>query len=280
MKFEERGVTFHCRDAALIGVLTLPEKSTQRGVLVMVGGPQYRVGSHRQFLLLSRQLADAGIPVLRFDYRGMGDSEGEMRNFETVDEDLDMAIDTFFRQIPSLREVVIWGLCDAASAAAMYAGRDTRISGLALANPWVRTPEGMAKTMVKYYYGSRFLQREFWHKLLSGQVNVFSSLSDFAGTMLDSLAKRETASGEILPFPERMAIGLESFSGPVLIILSGQDLTAREFEEMTKMSPRWQRVLQRPRLEWRRLQDATHTFSGQAWRHQVGQWTIDWLKSW
>src|SRR2546426_395659 len=229
MKFEEQAVTFHCRDATLIGVLTLPEKSIQRGVLIMVGGPQYRVGSHRQFLLLSRQLADAGIPVLRFDYRGMGDSEGEMRNFEAVDEDLDVAIDTFFQRIPSLREVVIWGLCDAGSAAAMYVGRDRRISGLALANPWVRTPEGMAKMMVKYYYGSRFLQREFWQKLLSGQVNVFSSLCGFAGTMLGSLAKRETASSEVLPFPERMAIGLERFSGPVLIILSGQDLTAREF---------------------------------------------------
>ena len=48
----------------------------------MVGGPQYRVGSHRQFTLMARAFAAAGYPVLRFDYRGIGDSEGESRGFE------------------------------------------------------------------------------------------------------------------------------------------------------------------------------------------------------
>ncbi|MES2353850.1 MAG: hydrolase 1, exosortase A system-associated [Pseudomonadota bacterium] len=280
MNFEEQALTFRCGDAVLIGIAAIPEKPTQRGVLVVVGGPQYRVGSHRQFLLLSRQLAEAGVPVLRFDYRGMGDSDGEIRTFEAVDEDISMAIDAFFQAVPSLREVVIWGLCDAASAALMYVARDKRVSGLVLANPWVRTSQGMAKTMVKHYYGSRFLQREFWQKLLSGQVNIIASARSFAGSVCSAMVKKKTPASEVLPFPERMALGLEGFTGPVLMMLSGQDLTAQEFEEMTKTSPTWQRALKRPRLEWRRLEEATHTFSTKAWRDQAGRWTIDWLKSW
>jgi alpha-beta hydrolase superfamily lysophospholipase len=51
------------------------------GVVVVVGGPQYRVGSHRQFVLLARDLAAAGIPTLRFDTRGMGDSGGDFPGF-------------------------------------------------------------------------------------------------------------------------------------------------------------------------------------------------------
>jgi len=47
------------------------------GVLIVVGGPQYRVGSHRQFVMLARFLADHGVPCMRFDYRGMGDVSGE-----------------------------------------------------------------------------------------------------------------------------------------------------------------------------------------------------------
>ena len=52
-----------------------------RGVLIVTGGPQYRAGSHRQFVLLARFLAARGMAVLRFDYRGMGDSEGAPRDY-------------------------------------------------------------------------------------------------------------------------------------------------------------------------------------------------------
>jgi exosortase A-associated hydrolase 1 len=280
MNYVERAVVFSCAGQSLVGVLAMPERPTGRGMLVVVGGPQYRVGSHRQFLILSRQLAEAGVPVLRFDYRGMGDSEGEARTFEAVDEDLGAAIDAFFREVPLLKEVVIWGLCDAASAALMYAPRDQRVSGLALANPWVRTPEGLAKAIVKHYYGSRLLQREFWHKLLSGQVQILASARGLISNLRTGIARAERVTDPTQPFPERMALGLEKFAGPVLIFLSGQDLTAQEFEEMTKVSSGWRRALKRPRLEWRRLDDATHTFSRRTWRDQVGQCTIDWVKSW
>jgi alpha/beta superfamily hydrolase len=53
-------------------------------VLVIVGGPQYRAGSHRQFTLLARSLAEQGFAVLRFDYRGMGDSTGAMRDQQST----------------------------------------------------------------------------------------------------------------------------------------------------------------------------------------------------
>ncbi|MFB1029241.1 MAG: hydrolase 1, exosortase A system-associated, partial [Thauera sp.] len=72
---------FPCEGEELIGILALPETAVTRlGVLVVVGGPQYRVGSHRQFVLLARALAKSGVPCMRFDYRGMGDATGEMRD--------------------------------------------------------------------------------------------------------------------------------------------------------------------------------------------------------
>lgn len=60
------------------------EHEVPLGLLMVVGGPQYRVGSHRQFVLLARDLAAAGIPVFPFDYRGMGDSTGQARDFEGI----------------------------------------------------------------------------------------------------------------------------------------------------------------------------------------------------
>ena len=146
--FREEAVVFECEGESLVGVLSLPAAPATRGVLIVVGGPQYRVGSHRQFTLLARHLAAHGIPSLRFDYRGMGDSSGAVRSFEAVDADIRRAIDIFYERVSGLESVVIWGLCDAASAALFYAHRDARVGGLVLLNPWVRTPEGMARTVV------------------------------------------------------------------------------------------------------------------------------------
>ena len=61
MGFEERAVSFACQGDALYGVLSLPQGACTRGVLIVVGGPQYRAGSHRQFTLLARSLAAQGL---------------------------------------------------------------------------------------------------------------------------------------------------------------------------------------------------------------------------
>jgi len=134
MNFEEQAVVFSCGDARLIAIISSPAQPSHRGVLIVVGGSQYRAGSHRQFTLLCRALAERGIAAMRFDYRGMGDSEGEMRTFEDVRPDIRAAVDQFCVQVPGLREVAIWGLCDAASAALFYAHQDSRITGLVLLN--------------------------------------------------------------------------------------------------------------------------------------------------
>ena len=125
------------------------------GVLIVVGGPQYRVGSHRQFLLLSRRLAAEGYPVMRFDYRGMGDASGAMRGFEQASADIGAAIEAFQRACPAVQRIVLWGLCDAASLALLYvdATQDDRIAGLAILNPWVRSEASLAQTHIKHYYG-------------------------------------------------------------------------------------------------------------------------------
>ena len=74
-------LTFDCLGDTLIGILHKGASDASTGVLMVVGGRQYRAGAHRQFVKLARYLACHGIPVLRFDVRGMGDSEGDVRHF-------------------------------------------------------------------------------------------------------------------------------------------------------------------------------------------------------
>lgn len=277
MQFEEQVLTFRCQDDWLYGILSQPAVPRMRGVLIVVGGPQYRIGSHRQFTLLTRYLAEHGIAALRFDYRGMGDSEGEARDFEAIEDDIGAAIDAFMKAVPGMTEVVLWGLCDAASAVTIYAHRDPRVCGLVLLNPWVRTADGIARTMLKHHYRDRLRERDFWRKLVRAQFDYARSFKSmiqlarmaFAGARADQHA-----------LPARMCAGMRAFHGPVMLIIGGSDLTGREFCDVTRSSAAWKHLLDAPRVTWRRIEKADHTFSRRDWRDQVAEWTRDWVLSW
>ena len=273
---EQRALAFDCGGDTLYGVAHVPARPQARGVLVVVGGPQYRAGSHRQFTLLARSLAEQGVAAMRFDYRGMGDSEGAARDFESVDEDLKAAIDTFLQQVPQLREVVLWGLCDAASAAMLYAQGDARVTGLVLVNPWVRTEAGAAKATIKHYYRARLLEGAFWKKLVSGRFDLRAAARSFVGLLGAAKAAPQTGGGTL---PDRMHGAFDRFGGKALVILSGADLTAREFEDLADGSEKWKALMQTPRITRRALPKADHTCSRREWHEQVVRWTADWVRS-
>jgi exosortase A-associated hydrolase 1 len=293
MNMEERPLVFACNDSWLYGILSVPEQVSSRGVLVVVGGPQYRVGSHRQFTLLARDLAAHGIPVLRFDCAGMGDSEGTPKTFQDLEDDLRCAIDKFLKEIPGLDELVIWGLCDAASAALFYAPHDPRITGLVLLNPWVRTDQGAAKAYLKHYYFTRLFNGEFWNKVWKRQFDYSGAARSLAKIVVQSLSRdggggdevkeRDVHSGRSCNggnLPERMLDGLRRFNGKILLIMSGNDLTAQEFSDLVSSSPPWQRLLAAPRVSRHDLTEADHTFSRRRWRDQVTGCTRNWIRSW
>lgn len=292
MQCQEHALKFSCRGETLFGILSAPERPAKRGVLVVVGGPQYRAGSHRQFTLLARALAAQGVAVMRFDYRGMGDSGGAVRDFEQVDDDLRAAIDQFFSAFAGLEEVVIWGLCDAASAALMYAATDHRVSGLVLLNPWARSAHGLAKATLKHYYAARLLQPAMWKKMVLLRFDYLAAVKSLGALLATALAAgaaapaaadgtSETRAAPARPaFQARMQDGLSGFNGKVLLIISGADLTAKEFLDMAEGSSAWRAMLSAPRVSRHTLVAADHTFSHRAWRDQVARWTDEWLRSW
>ena len=85
---------WHPREVFSTAWFTIREDA-KRGILMVAAGA-YRVGPHRQFLLLARDWAADGIPVMRFDYQGQGDSEGAGAfNFDSLMYDIRSAIDRF-----------------------------------------------------------------------------------------------------------------------------------------------------------------------------------------
>ena len=284
MNYREQALSFSCAGEALYGVLSLPEAPARRAVLIVVGGPQYRAGSHRQFVALARALATDGVAVLRFDYRGMGDSEGGMRGFEEVGDDLGAAVGALLAAVPGADQVVLWGLCDGASAALFYAAGDRRVVGLVLLNPWVRTAGGLAAATLKHYYRARLFDVALWKKIMRGQFDARAALASLLRLVSTVLGGRRVKSGgpqaAAPSLPERMRHGLARFDGKVLFIFSGADLTAQEFLGVAGDSPQWRKLLEAPRVTRQTIDEADHTFSRTAWKGQVARWTGEWLRSW
>jgi exosortase A-associated hydrolase 1 len=279
VKFSERMLLFACEGERLVGVVAAPEAPGSVGVLIVVGGPQYRAGSHRQFVLLARFLAAEGVTVMRFDHRGMGDSTGEVRSFDDIGADIAAAIDAMRVACPEVRKVVVWGLCDGASAALTYwqSTRDVRVAGMVLLNPWVRSDASLAKTHIKHYYGRHLLEAEFWKRLVSGRVDVANAMQSLARNVRSASARSVRGEGRNASFQDRMAEGLRSFPGPVLVILSGRDLTAKEFLEYMVTNPAWNGALARPNLRRCDVADADHTFSSGQGRREMESQTLSWL---
>jgi exosortase A-associated hydrolase 1 len=291
MSIYENPIVIDCEGAELIGMMHIPGEIKTRGVVAIVaGGPQYRGGVGRLQVQLARQLAAQGTPVLRFDYRGLGDSEGSFHGFQDVEADLRAAIEAFLRQVPEMKEVVLWGGCDAAAAIMINAWKYKAVTGLMVGNPWVHTEEMGDAVTVKHHYAKRIRDKDFWLKLFRGQYNPFPALLTIGRALWAKLRKRLTGdkvSGKgatqgddrALPFVTRMRQGMSRFHGDVLLLMSGRSIVSKEFDELVASDAAWQQAMAAPRHVARHdMPDADQTYSSVASRREVIAIAQQWLK--
>lgn len=285
----ETARVFHCAGAELVGILHRPPRPRRLAVAIVVGGPQYRVGSHRLFVTLARALCAAGFAVLRFDVRGMGDSGGAHPGFEALGPDIAAALDQLDAAVPEADGVVLWGLCDAVPAMAHVAAQDPRVRGLVLLNPWAREDTGAETgsaddaTLLRHHYRRRLGQRDFWATLLRGRTR-WGDLPRLLGRLLRRLLRQrlrgiqdDTRASESLA--ARTIRSLGRFRGPVLLVMSGHDLTARGFDDAAARCPDWPALSADPRLTRLDLAEADHTFSDPTDTERVIAATRDWLEA-
>ncbi len=257
-------------DDRLPVIVHTPSAAPAWVMLIVVGGPQYRVGSHRQFVLAARAFAAQGVACVRFDYRGMGDATGAPRDFLAVEEDISAAVAFTRARFPSSR-VCLYGLCDGASAIALWLRRAS-CDAVVLINPWVFQEHTAAETRLRSYYLRRLVSPEFWRKLLSFQLNVRES-SRSLGTTLRELGGGDDAGSYVAGMLE----GLRAFSGAGYLVLSGDDLTAAEFQALCRKDEQWGSLFASDNWANATYQDADHTFSEREVFDQSHAAMLTWL---
>jgi 2-succinyl-5-enolpyruvyl-6-hydroxy-3-cyclohexene-1-carboxylate synthase len=117
--------------------------------------------------------------------------------------------------------------------------------------------------------------------LFSGRLGIGRALTGF----LQALKKAGQRGGigtatEADGFPQKMAEALAEFKGAVLVLLSGEDYTAKEFQTWLAQNDAGRKCLLSRRVTRHDIAAADHTFSRAVWRQEVEATTIAWLKGW
>ena len=243
-----RPITFECEGDRLHGTLDPADGAT--GLLIVSGGNEIRSGAWNGQALLAAHVAAAGFPVLRYDRRGVGDSEGENRGFRQSRADIAAALAAFRAEAPTVERIVAFGNCDAASALMLF-GAEFDLAALLLANPWVVEGDDEETVHAPVALRRRYLRKladsAAWRRLASGDVDFRKLIHGLRQ------AVRAAPTSDLVA---QMREGLDSFTGRTKILLAERDRTAQLF--LATWGPN------DPRIEW--LASASHSFADEAAR--------------
>lgn len=155
------------RPTPLVGILTEAEDGNSGTALILLNsGIMHRVGSCRLSVRVARTVASQlGVPCLRFDFSGVGDSAprrtGGAGFEETAAAEVIEAMD-HLASTKGIGNFIIYGLCSGARIACSAAERDSRVVGVIQLDGFCYPTPG---SWLRYYW-SRLISTAAWRSRL------------------------------------------------------------------------------------------------------------------
>ncbi len=261
-------LSWTCADVTLTAMLHRPPHGTVRSAILMVpGGSDYRIGSHRSYVRLAQALAEAGHMVMRMDVSGMGDSGGLHAGFEALELDIASGLSLLRQHAPADAKIMLWGQCDGASAILISMGAGLAADGAILCNPWVRNAQTAAAQVVRHHYPRQLLRGQSWRRLLTGKTNIWHSVRHLWRSVW-ILNKGDASQSSYL---DRISATLTTARFPCLIVIGENDAGGQEFRLYANK-------LNLPAGWVTQIPGGNHSFSTKTQRDILLRAAFDWLK--
>lgn len=248
-------ISFRCGTDLLAGTLDAADGTT--GLLIVSGGNEIRSGAYAGQASMAQHFSALGIPVFRFDRRGVGDSEGANRGFEHVAEDIHAAISTFRTVAPHVERIIAFGNCDAATALLLHT-QGSMLRGLVLANPWAIDAPAQNEaapvpdtSAIRARYWARIKNPRTLLDLLSGKI----SLRKLAYGLRIAAKPVQTSK-----LARKLAEAMAQSDVPMRVAIAERDTTALAFMAAWN-SAAFEHVRQRPNMYLATYSTASHSFA-------------------
>lgn len=199
----EKNISFTNYGQRLNGILNIPDSSNGKiGVIFLHGWGTYRIGPHRIFVQAARAFEKIGIPSLRFDFRGRGESEGETNTTLLLDmvDDASAVVEVMLQET-EVEEIIFLGLCSGGEVAIASSMCNSAVKGLILwSTPLLGKETDIAEDAKKSVsnaksYWQKLFMLETWRKIIKFNVNYRLILKVIFGHMMkkpeNSLREKE-----------------------------------------------------------------------------------------
>jgi len=255
-------VTFTNNGEQIIGILHVPDslkKENKAPAIAMFHGfTGHKSEAHRFFIHVARALCNAGYIVLRFDFRGSGDSDGEFEDMTVPEEvsDAVRAIDFLSDlTITDPKKIGVIGLSMGGRVAAILASRDKRI-----------------KFIILYSAALDSLKEEFLSRL---EKRDLKKLEDGEAVHIGNGWYLKKRFFETVDSPVPLEV-LDKIEIPTLIIHGDSDKVVPL--DAAKKGYRILRTLHR-KNELYIVKGGDHTFTRKEHTQEVIEKTLNWLNS-
>lgn len=265
---------------SLVAAVTEPmlgaEKNAAPVIVILNTGIIHRVGHQRKFVILARELAARGYPVVRFDFGGIGDSERRDDNLPPLEGSLDdiRAILDWLEASRGHHRSILLGLCSGADHAIIYAGSDSRVVGAGLLDPMIPP----TRRFYLYYIFHRLMRPRSWLSFVTGKGRMFATIKR---RLLKSKDGERTADADdirLRQFLKNVYAGAIENNVQLLCVLTGAS-------DIRRSSYREQIFDAFPDLDLSRLlraeffEDSDHLFLFEHDRKRLNAIIIDWIET-